>query len=254
MARRSVLAKVSQARPARAAGAIGQARPARPRIGLGQARPAGGGGSQSSGGGGGGGTAPPPAAQAPAAQPWDAQAERESGAAGRKFGDTYADITGGWNAREEWYGYGETSNPYSQAALLSHRHDVDNRTVLNSANNQLYAGSTVNRHQAADRRFSIDSEALKAAFEAERAKKDRELQQAEHEYGDEIAGIREGPILRAEELEPAPAPASGGGSSGSPGGTIGKGAKGKTKSKGKSYSVGIGGGAAAGGGKKRKGR
>lgn len=163
--------------------------------------------------------------------PWDAQAEREWSAGENKYGDRYADLNGAWKAREEWYGFGETNNPYSQASMLAHQHKVDNRRVLNSAGQQLYSGITVSRHQGADRSYNVNLESLKAAYEAERAKKERELQEAMHEWEAEQAAIREGPIARAEEVEPMPLATPGGGGGGGGGKGKGKGKKGKGKGK-----------------------
>jgi hypothetical protein len=181
---------------------VAQAHPARGRIGLGQARPVARPGA---------GPAPAPVAAAPAAAPpagapWDAQAERESGAGLQAYGDKYSGLEGDWKSRKEWYGLGETNNPYSQASLLSHRHEVDNRAVLNSAGNHLYAGSTVNAHQSADRRFSVGLESLKAAYAAEEARKTREEEAAKHEWEREQGEIAEGALTRAAEREPPPAP------------------------------------------------
>lgn len=150
--------------------------------------------------------------------PWDSQAEREWGDSERGYNDRVAGLQGDWVAREDWYGLGGVSNPYSQAALLSHRHEVDQRGVMNSAGLQLYSGSTVNRRAAADRSFNIDLESLRAAYEAERARKDREVESARHDWEREQGAIREGAAGRAAEREPPPAPEPPGGDGGEDGG------------------------------------
>jgi hypothetical protein len=143
--------------------------------------------------------------------PWDSQAEREWGAGEKAYQDRRSALEGDWQSRDEWFGLGETNNPYSQASLLSHRHEVGKRGVMNSAGLQLYSGSTVNARASTDRTFNIGLESLKAAYEAERARKDRELLQAQHEWESEGNEIREGAVGRVAESEPPPAPGPEGG-------------------------------------------
>jgi hypothetical protein len=182
--------------------------------------------------------------------PWDAQAEREFGGGQQKYQDRIGGISGDWQYRQEWYGLGEKSNPYSQAALLQHRHEVDNRTVMNSAGLSLYSGSTVNRHASADRSYDVNKEALEAAYAAEEAKVNRELDEAQHEWEDEQAAIREGALGRAEEIEPPPAPLPGEAAAPS----SGPGAYATVTYKGKKVKVGVASNQVAGGGKKKKGK
>lgn len=229
---------------------MGQARPAGANVGLAGAKPAGGGGG---GGAAAAGLAAPAPTPPPAGAPWDAQAEREWGGGENKYRDKMAGIQGDWAYRQEWYGLGGASNPYSQAALLQHRHEVDNRTVMNSAGNQLYAGSTVDRHAAADRTFDVAYKQLEAAYAAENAKREREEAEARHEWEDEQAAIREGAVGRAEEVEPPPAPEEGGGGGGGGGGS-GPGSYATVGKKGKKSKIGISSNQPAGGGKKGKGK
>lgn len=231
MARRNLAARVAAARPVRAGSGVGNARPvsakvgiggahrARPGVGVGPARPVAGPGV--------GGGAPAPAPQ-PVGVPWDAQAEREFGSGEQTYQDKIAGLSGDWKSRQEWYGLGETNNPYSQASLLAHQHEVDQRAVMNGAGLQLYSGSTVNNHAAADRSFDIGYESLKAAYAAEEARVRREEEQARHAWEAEEGAIREGALERATEAEPPAAPlppgAGGGGGSGK-GASAGKGKK-----------------------------
>lgn len=232
---RSLAARVAAARPARSSSGVANARPAGPAAAVGRGRPATGaiglGAAQPVTGAARSAPAatPAPAAAAPppAGAPWDAQAEREFGAGQQAYNDKFAGLEGDWKAREEWYGLGETNNPYSQASLLSHRHEVDERSVLNSAGLQLYSGSTVNRHAAADRSYGVGLESLRAAYAAEQARKTREEEAAAHEWEREAGAIGEGATERASEREPAPAPLPPGAApAGSgPGASSGKGKK-----------------------------
>ncbi len=206
MARHALLARVAQARR------VPHARPTR--IGVGPGHPAGRGKIGVSPGRPVGPRKPPPtpptpglaAPAAPAVKPWDAQAEEQWGAGEQSYNDRLAELEGGWQSREEWYGLGATKNPYSQAALLERRHEIARRGNLNSAGNQLYAGSLVNAMAGADRNYNEGFESLRAAYAAEQEQNERQKEQARHEREAEEGATNREAIERAEEVEPPPTP------------------------------------------------
>lgn len=202
---RNLAVRVAAARPARAGSGVANARVAAPRIGVGQARSTGIGLSAAHAVAGPAGPSASPTSP-PSGSPWDSQAEREWGAGEQAYNDRVSGLEGDWQSRQEWYGLGETNNPYSQAGLLAHNHEVGQRGVMNGAGLQLYSGSTVNARASQDRSFDIGLESLKAAFAAEQARVDREEEGVTHQWESDQGAIREGALARAAEAEPPPAP------------------------------------------------
>lgn len=121
--------------------------------------------------------------------------------------------------RERSFGLSEgyndpAANPWSQAALLQHQHDVGTRGTMNSAGLNLYSGSTVNGLASNDRQYAMGLGQLKQQQEEEQAawaREEQELAQERQTAREEASG---GAVERAAETEPEPMPATGGGGAG----------------------------------------
>lgn len=176
-----------------------------------------------SGGGGGGNpaaAAPGPAA-APTAQPWDSAASNDDAASWRKYETSTGGNTSQWDIRQRQYGLDPGySNPYSEAALLQRQHDQGHRGVLNSANNRIYGGTTINKlageqfhADKAQKDLEFQHEADAAAF-AQRQKEARDLYDEEH--GNHLQEAADRQSETDPEPEAAPAGGGGGGSGSKP--------------------------------------
>jgi hypothetical protein len=169
-------------RPARgdtAAGARGQTgRPGRGRGGL---------------------NAPPPA-------PWDARAEREATETGLEHEEAGTDLAAKRRSEQEQSGLGPAGadNPYSDAAMLKRQREAGSRGQLNTAGNQLYAGSTLNAQDQIASTYDQGFNALTAADAAGQAAYERGKNTANKGYELGLAKIREGALDRVLQSEPAP--------------------------------------------------
>lgn len=231
--RRAVIrAALSQNRPAQPRLSVSQNRKASGNIGVSRGRPArpspglrqGGGSSGRGAGAPGPGGLPQPST----AMPWDAQATLETAGAYRNASDKLAGLRGNWDAEQRSIGIGQgyENNPYSQASLLQRQREIGNRGAINSAGNQLYAGSTVNHLGQVERGYSEGRAHLQESYEARRAQVEREELATQHEIQAEQEQAQLEAIRRAEEAAPEPAPV--GEPSGGGGGGGSKGKKGKT--------------------------
>ena len=179
---------------------VSRGRPVRPSNG--RNRPGGGQGQQ------GPQNAPQGLPQASTAMPWDSLSTSEEAGAYRNAEDKLAGLRGNWEARQRWYGIDPqfANNPYSQASLLQRQREIGKRGTLNSAGNQLYAGSTVNRLGGVDRSYSEGYSHLNEGYEAERAREEREETATQHQLQSEQEQAQAEAIQRAQEAAPEPAP------------------------------------------------
>lgn len=149
--------------------------------------------------------------------PWDSQAEIKATGADTRYNDYKVESAGNRDFRERYYGLSDgyndpTANPWSQAALLAHQHEVGQRGVREGgAGNQLYAGSTINRERAETRRAELALQTLKGAYESEKAGWARDDQEARHRHEEERDDAQIGAIDRAAEAPLPVLPASGSG-------------------------------------------
>jgi hypothetical protein len=111
-------------------------------------------------------SAPASAAAGPSAPPIDPAFEAYRAAAGRNVAVSDAEAKYQLGSLSNEYGIGDTSNPYSKAALLQESY---NRSKLGTTNSmasqgQLYSGALQNAQGENDRNYSINSDALKRAY------------------------------------------------------------------------------------------
>jgi hypothetical protein len=141
-----------------------------------------------------------------AVSPWDSQAEREQSEAGFEKAQTTADLAGERQAQEEQSGLGPAGadNPYSDAAMLKRQRESSSRGQLNTAGNQLYAGSTINAQRGIQSAYDQSYNQLTATDAQQAAANARGVNTANREYELGLAKIKEGAYNRALETEPAP--------------------------------------------------
>lgn len=167
----------------------------------GRGRVAGGGG----GGRGRGGLGPA------APMPWDSQAQRESGELGNEAADTRASLAASYAKAQSELGFGSgAGNPYSRSAENKTQLESNQRGITNTAGNQLYAGSTINKQSGARSAYDKNQKALEDSYnEAQNAY----IRGVAKTGRDESLGqnaIREGAINRAAASEPEPLAVGGG--------------------------------------------
>lgn len=142
---------------------------------------------------------------APAAMPWDSQAERESAELGNEAGDTRASLAADYERfqREAGFGLG-ADNPYSAAATLKQQRDSNRRGTLNTAGNQIYAGSTINKLRGANRRYDVGYQKLQDQNAQAQAAYQRGLGRTQRDQQQGAAAIKEGALNRKVASEPQP--------------------------------------------------
>jgi len=162
--------------------------------------------------------APNPAAGAPA--PWDTDPLYVSGVgqANQRRNNDKSDLNAGWQAREQYYGFGQNANPYSQAASLSRQHDIRRRGTVNGAGHQLYSGSTVNRLRGADYDYDFNVKGLERQHAAEEAQNRREQREADERYDEAVQNFKAEAIDRIVSEAPEPQPEQDFGGPPAPGG------------------------------------
>lgn len=141
----------------------------------------------------------------PSPSPWDSQAMRESTELGNEAGDTRASLAAAYSKAQQNLGFGEgASNPYSQAAQLKQGYEANKRGIMNTAGNQLYAGSTVNAQSQARGQFDTGQKSLEDSYSEAQAAYGRGTGQIERDLQTGLAGIKEGAINRRLASEPEP--------------------------------------------------
>lgn len=143
--------------------------------------------------------------------PWDSQAERESAELGNEAADTRTSLAADYERfqRESGFGLGE-GDPYSEAAKLKEQRDNARRGTLNTAGNQIYAGSTVNRLRGANRQYDVDYKRLQDQFAQAQAAYGRGVGRTARDAQQGLSAIKEGAIDRRAASEPQPLAAGSG--------------------------------------------
>lgn len=167
----------------------------------GRGRVAGGGG----GGRGRGGLGPA------APMPWDSQAQRESGELGNEAADTRASLAAGYAKAQNELGFGAgASNPYSKSAENKDTLASNQRGITNTAGNQLYAGSTLNKQSGARSAYDKNQKALEDSYNEAQSAYTRGVAKTGRDESLGQNAIREGAIGRAAASEPEPLAVGGG--------------------------------------------
>jgi hypothetical protein len=140
-----------------------------------------------------------------AAMPWDSQAQRESAGLGADSADARASTKAGYDRAQSELGFGSgASNPYGAVAENAKSLEDNRRGVTNTANNQLYAGSTLNAQSQ-----------VRSSYDKTQKEIDDQIASAQGDYTGGIgriardeqlgqAGIKEGALERAAASAPAP--------------------------------------------------
>jgi len=143
--------------------------------------------------------------------PWDSQAQRESGALGNEASDTRASLGAGFSRAQNELGFGEgADNPYSQSAQNKDTFASNKRGITNTAGNQLYAGSTVNKQSAARSSYDTRQKQLEDSFAEAQSAHTRGVARTARDEALGQAAIKEGAIGRAAASEPEPLGVGGG--------------------------------------------
>ena len=160
----------------------------------------------------------------PAPMPWDSQAQREAAELGNEAGDARASLGAEFNRTQQELGFGAgADSPYSQAAMLKEQRDIGQRTIMNTAGNQLYAGSTGNQQSANREQYDVGQKQLEDSFAAAQSDFTRQMGSTQRDEQLGLGGIKEGAIGRALASEPAPLAVGGRGAVGRGRGRIGEG-------------------------------
>lgn len=137
--------------------------------------------------------------------PWDAQAQRESAALGNEAADTRVSLAAGYDRAQRELGFGTgADNPYSHAAENKAAFDANKRGITNTAGNQLYAGSTINKQSAARSSYDKRQKQLEDSFAEAQAAYNRGIARTNRDEQLGMAAIKEGAISRAAATEPDP--------------------------------------------------
>jgi hypothetical protein len=98
--------------------------------------------------------------------PLDAGAIQEKGASQRKYNTSKNSFNTNTTNLKNNYGFGDTANPYSQAAFLQKNYDQKRQGTINSsaASGQLYAGSMQSQQDADLSAFEQGHASLRSSF------------------------------------------------------------------------------------------
>jgi len=147
----------------------------------------------------------------PAPMPWDSQAQRESGALGNEASDTRASLGAGFSRAQNELGFGAgKDNPYSASAENKSLYTANKRGITNTAGNQLYAGSTINKQSAARGNYDKRQKQLEDSFAEAQSAYNRGVARTSRDEALGRAAIKEGAIGRAAASEPQPLGVGGG--------------------------------------------
>ena len=137
--------------------------------------------------------------------PWDSQAERESAELGNEAADTQTSLGADYERFQRELGFGVgADNPYSQVAQLKERRDNNRRGTLNTAGNQIYAGSTVNRLRGANRQYDVGYQQAQDQFAQAQAAYGRGVGSTQRDTQQGLSRIQEGALNRKVASEPQP--------------------------------------------------
>jgi hypothetical protein len=143
--------------------------------------------------------------------PWDSTAQRESAQLGNEAADTRSNLGAGYARAQNELGFGDgASNPYSRSAENRDLLASNKRGITNTAGNQLYAGSTLNKQSAARSEYDKTQKGLEDSFSEAQGAYTRGVAQTARDEQLGQLGIKEGAIGRAAASEPAPLAVGGG--------------------------------------------
>lgn len=172
------------------------------RVALARARQsgrAGGGKARGRRPGGLGGKGLPPAKP----MPWDSTAQRESAELGNEAADTRASLEAKYASAQNELGFGSgAENPYSRSAENKTQLGNNQRGITNTAGNQLYAGSTINKQSSARSEYDKNQKALEDSYAEAQAAHNRGVAQTGRDEQLGKARIAEGAVQRAAATEP----------------------------------------------------
>lgn len=141
----------------------------------------------------------------PAPMPWDSTAQRESGELGNEAADTRASLAASYAAAQSDLGFGSgASNPYSRSAENKTNLASNQRGITNTAGNQLYAGSTLNKQSDARSEYDKTQKALEGSYSEAQDAYTRGVAKTSRDESLGQNAIREGAIGRAAASEPEP--------------------------------------------------
>lgn len=148
----------------------------------------------------------------PSPMPWDSTAQRESAQLGNEAADTRASLGAKYSRAQNELGFGEgASNPYSRSAENRDLLASNQRGITNTAGNQLYAGSTLNKQSAARSDYDKTQKGLEDSYAEAQGAYTRGMAQTARDEQLGQLGIKEGAIGRAAASEPAPLAVGNGG-------------------------------------------
>lgn len=138
------------------------------------------------------------------AMPWDSQANRESSEAGFEKTSAQAELDAQRRAQQEESGLGDSTDPYSHAAMLKRQRDIGQKTNLTAAGNHLYSGSTINQARGVSGAYDRGYQSLQAEDARQAASYERGTSNLGQQYQLGLSRIKEGAINRALERNPRP--------------------------------------------------
>lgn len=156
----------------------------------------------------------PPPVQAQPVMPWDVAAANSEADAVQGRNNALTGLGSGWLRKQQEYGLegpwaDYASNPYSRASLLQRSYDNAKRGSLNTAGNQLYAGSYVNAQNSNTHNFNLGHDELQKAYDSDYAQYQGGRQAAEDQYRSELAQAGWDRVNAGLSMEPEPAPVPG---------------------------------------------
>lgn len=143
-----------------------------------------------------GGTQPvgaPPAAAAPQQPqtPWDLAAANDEAGAQKRLSNTLSGLDANWLRTQQEYGLegqwaDAASNPYSRSSLLQRSYDNAKRGSMNSAGQNLYAGSYVNSQNSNTHQFNLGRDEMQKAYAQANAAYVGERQSAQDQFNESL--------------------------------------------------------------------
>lgn len=141
----------------------------------------------------------------PSPMPYDSQAQRESSTLQNEAADTRASLAARYQGAQNELGFGAgADNPYSQTAENKTNLANNQRGITNTAGNQLYAGSTLNKQSAARGEYDKTEKGLEDSYAEAQAAYNRGVAKTGRDEQLGLTQIREGAVNRAAASEPAP--------------------------------------------------
>lgn len=137
--------------------------------------------------------------------PWDSTAQRESAELGNETADNRVALAASYDRAQRELGFGVgAGDPYSRSAENKDSLASSQRGITNTANNQLYAGSTLNAQSAARSAYDKQQKGLEDAFTEAQTDYSSGTAKTARDEALEREAIKEGAIGRAVAAEPEP--------------------------------------------------